>query len=262
MNNKIAILLTTFERKEMAIETINSLQPYLNDNLILLIGDQNKSPINFKDNIFNNPFIYGYIMPHDCGLSYSRNQMIKLAMDSSYNYVLMSADSIRFPEHLNLEPYINFLESDSSYGIVGFELNGSKCPWEWKMKYTKFGIELDSSFDFIEYNGIKYKYVDICRNIFLAKTNTLVNLYDPEMKMLEHELSFLEYKKRGYKVFWTDSVSFQKITTPNPKYDIIRKQKFSYYKQLLMKKLKMSGWVKYSYNAMKEIHDYKQRRTS
>jgi hypothetical protein len=255
--NNIAIIVTTFLRDELLYKTIQNIEEFMPDNCSILIGDQNWTPE--KHSNFFNPYLHIVYkqLPYDCGLSYARNFLVQKAYDMGFEYVLLSADSIQFNQKYNFTPYIDFLEKESKRGIIGFELNGSKCCWEFNLELTSQGIKLNSSKESITENNIIYKRVDICRNIFLAKTKTLLNLWDNEMKLAEHELAFIEYKKRGHEVYWTDNISFNKAKEENStNYDISRKR-FVEYKELLKKKLNISGWVIYSPEAMKEIRTYK-----
>jgi hypothetical protein len=256
--SNIAIILTTFLRPNLAFETIQTIQPHLNENTCLLIGDQSDD----KNKVNTNPnwhYTQIFNLPYDCGLSFSRNFLVQKAHDLGFKYVLLSADSIQFNQQYNFQPYIDFLERDNKRGILGFELNGSKCPWEFWMDVIPTGIKLNSSNLFIEEDSIKYKKCDIIRNIFLAKTETLLNLWDNDMKLAEHELAFLEYKKRGYEVYWTDSISFDKVKdTSLETYNQLR-DRFGEYKDLLKKKLNITGWVTYSPEAMREIKEYKAK---
>lgn len=263
MNNYIiAILITTFLRDNLLYKNLHLIVENYPKNCIILIADQGytndikaKEISYYKSQI---PLEY-YQLPFDCGLSYARNFLIKKAYDMNIPFILMSADSIQFTQQYNFELHLNTLRLNPNLGIIGFELNGSKCPWEFLMEITPTGVLMKSSTVFIEQNTIKYKQVDICRNIFLAKTSTILDLYDNEMKLCEHELAFLEYKRRNYFVWWTDSLIFKKI---NPicsnEYLSYRKQ-FSNYQQLFKNKLRISGWVKYSPEAMKEIKQYKRK---
>jgi glycosyltransferase involved in cell wall biosynthesis len=253
--DRIAIIITTFNRDKLLGDTINNIKKNMPNDSIILIGDQN--PTKEKLLQYEDENMFYYELPFDCGLAYSRNFLVKEAYEFSCPYVLMMADSIQFNQKYDFTPYIIFLEKEEKKGTVGYELNGSKCCWEFWLDILPNGIKLNSSNIFVEENNIKYKKVNICRNIFLAKTESILNLWDNDMKLCEHELAFLEYKKRGYEVYWTDSISFSKVKEENnTTYDISRKR-FAEYRELLKKKLNISGWVIYSPEAMKEIRTYK-----
>jgi hypothetical protein len=249
MNNyKIAILVTTFLRDSLLYNTIQSIVDNYTKDCILLIADQGYSSSEkettidyFKSQI---PCEY-YRIPFDCGLSYARNFLINKAKESNIPYILMSADSIQFIDKYNFQPIIDFLESNTNYGLVGFELLRSKCSWEYYLKLDEEGIHLIPSNDYVQFNECMFKKVDICRNIFLAKTSALINLWDNEMKLCEHELAFLELKKRNYSCFWTNNISFKRINSRNPKEFEIYRSRFKEYQQLLKRKLNIKNWVIY-----------------
>jgi hypothetical protein len=63
------------------------------------------------------------------------------------------------------------------------------------------------------------------------------------MKLCEHTLSFLEYKKRGYEVYWTDSIKFKRVSNHNNiEYETYRKRSQDY-KKLLQQKLNINEFV-------------------
>jgi hypothetical protein len=254
MDSKIAIILTTFLRPKLAFQTIQTIQPILNENIYLLVGDQSDDLHKINQNS-NWHYTQTWNLPYDCGLSYARNYLVQKAYDMGFKYVLISADSIQFTQPYNFRPYINFLEKDNNRGIIGF--GGA---WNFLMTITSQGIRLDSSKEFITEEGIIYKKCDIVRNIFLAKTNTLLDLWDNNLKLAEHEDSFINYKKRGYEVYSTNSLYFKKVKdTSSEQYNQMR-HRFGEYKNLLKKKLNISGWVVYSPEAMREIKQYKAKQ--
>jgi hypothetical protein len=269
---KIAILITTFLRDELLYNTVQNIIDCYPKDSILLIGNQSYITDEEKLNGFSNfnahidnpayfPIEY-YNLPFDCGLSYARNFLIQKANEMNIPYILMMADSIQFLASYSFMPFIQFLELENNRGIVGFDLEGSKCPWEWLMELTTQGIRVTPSNKITYFGNLMFKEVDICRNIFLAKTSTMINLYDSEMKLGEHELAFLEYKKRGYKVYWTDALLFKKIISEsNPQYNTYRKR-FSEYRELLKKKLNITGWIIYSPEARKEINEFRTKNLS
>lgn len=270
MESKIAILITTFLKDELLYQTTQSIIDIFPKESILLIGNQSYktdeeklrgfSDFNINiDNPAHFPINY-YILPYDCGLAQSRNFLINKAHELEIPYILMMADSIQFKACYDFMPFIEFLKEIPNRGLIGFDLEGSKCPWEWNMELTPEGIKVSPSSLFIDYYGIKISKVDICRNIFLAKTETMLNLYDNEMRLAEHELAFIEYKKRGYEVFWTNHLTFKKIVDKStPEYQANR-DRFGHYRDLLKKKLNINGWIIYTPEARKVINEYKFRK--
>jgi glycosyltransferase involved in cell wall biosynthesis len=245
---KIAILITTFLRDSALYKTVQSIVDNCPDNCTVLIADQGYQT---DEKIITYDYFKSQIpcevfyLPFDCGLSYARNFLVNKAKELGYEYCLVSSDSIQFTKKYNFEPIVELLETTEEYGLCGFDLENSKCPWEYKIDIQPNGIHLIPSEDILSFNGKIYRSVEICRNIFLAKTNSINGLWDNEMKLGEHELAFIEYKKRGYKVFWTDSIKFKKNNAAGgDEYKEYRKRLGDYLK-LLRKKLNISGWVVY-----------------
>jgi hypothetical protein len=249
MNNPtIAILITTFLRDNLLYKTLQTIVDFKPDNCIVLIADQGYADSEkditidyFKSQI---PLEF-YKLPFDCGLSYARNYLVQKAHEMQIPYCLLSADSIQFTQKYNFNPMIQFLALDEKRGLIGFDLENSKCNWEYLMEITPKGIKFSYSDKECFFGNIKLTKVDICRNILLAKTHTLLNLWNPEYKLGEHELAFLDYKNKGYEVYWTDAYLFKKISgRNNEEYETYRKRQNDYLK-LVKQKYNMSGWVIY-----------------
>lgn len=263
MNYKINILITTFLRDNLLYKTLQSIVDNYNNCCKVLIADQGYSDSEkditidyYKSQIS----LEYYKLPFDCGLSYARNFLVQKASEMNIPYCLVFADSLQFLQPYNFQPVIDFLEEDKQRGLVGFLDEGRKCPWEYNMEITPTGIKFTESTEIIESNSfivlnkededsvanrIKYLKVDICNNLFLAKTNTLVDLWDNELKLGEHEDALLTYKKRGYEVYWTDSYVFKKYNgRNNEEYEDYRKRLQDYLK-IFKQKYNMSGWVIY-----------------
>jgi hypothetical protein len=259
-----AILITTFLRDALLYKTLQTIVDNYPKDCMILVADQGYSDEEKEITIdyYKSQIALEYFkLPFDSGLSFARNFLINKANERNIPYVLISADSIQFTQPYNFQPFIDFLEQNDKRGIVGFDLIGSKCPWEFLLELTDKGIKLLSSSNYTEFEGIKYKKIDICRNIFLAKTKTILNLYDNELKLCEHEDSFITYKQRGYEVYWTDTISFKRISgNTSEEYQTYRKR-LSDYQKILKQKLNISGWVIYSSEVMKEIREYKNRKT-
>jgi hypothetical protein len=117
------------------------------------------------------------------------------------------------------------------------------------MQLTKQGIQFIETDEFIKYNNINFKKVDICRNVFLAKTDVLIkNRWDEELKLAEHEKFFLDLKQINYNVFWTDAIKFKRcVGNTSEEYQQYRKR-FGDYQKLLKQKLNINVWVIYPKN--------------
>jgi len=249
-NIKIAICITTFLRDALLYRTLQTIVDANLKDCIVLIADQgyHADEKDMQIDYFKSQIALEYHqIPFDSGLSYGRNFLVARAKELNIPYCLISADSIQFDNELAYDfmSIIAFLEEDIKRGLVGFDLANSKCSWEYNLEIVPQGIKFIYSDTTIQSNGFEFLKVDICRNIFLAKTDTLINLWDKEMKLAEHELAFIEYKKRGYEAYWTGSIMFKKSNlNGSEEYKDYRKR-FQDYVKILKEKLNITGWVIY-----------------
>jgi GT2 family glycosyltransferase len=239
---KIALAITTFLRDSLLEAIVGSIMANLSKDWIIMVGDQ--SPSNSKNIRYTSLGVKYYSLPYDCGLSAARNFLVQKAHGLGIDYVLISADSIRFASKYNIEIIIEFLNLIKSHGIVGFDIV-NRVPWEYDMnlepgKYflLKKPVRLP-----IIHNNISFQPVDICRNFFLAKTKCLIdNPWDEKLKMAEHESFFYELKQNSdYQVFWTSYIKGEYIDYKPPKYVEYRNRIYTVYSEVLKKKYGISN---------------------
>ena len=243
----VAILVTTFLRDKLMYDTVQSIVDNYTNDCIVLIADQG-----YRDDEKSSTYDYFvsqincevHYLPFDCGISAARNFLIARAKELDIPYCLMMADSLQFTQKYDFQPIIDFLESNKNYGLVGMEDVGRKAKWEYDMYVDKKGIHFVDTNNMVKFNEHEFKKIDICNNIFLAKTDAILDIYDNEMKLCEHELMFIELKKREYQCFYTDSIKFKHASRTNDEYDEYRKR-FGDYQKLLRQKLNIESWIIY-----------------
>jgi len=179
MNKQIAICITTFLRDKLLYKTIQTIVDNYTKDCIVLIADQGYTNSEkditidyYKSQI---PLEY-YKLPFDCGLSICRNYLVKNATEMSIPYCLIMSDSVQFTEVYNFEPLFKDLDNKI---IINFKLKN------------------------VESIALK--------DIFLAKTDILINLWDEDLKLKEYQLAFSECIKRDYKIIWNEDYNFKKI---------------------------------------------------
>lgn len=241
----IGILITTFLRNNLLQECLNSLSNYWNNEYYFIVVDQNESscldsitvPKNIKGEFIKTDF--------DIGALKARNTAIKRFKELNIPYILMFADSMRFMKDYDFSHVIHFLNSDKDNFLCGFNKTNSICTWECDMTKTNcFELDIPRR-PKINYNGLEIQPVDICRNIFLCKTEMLYNsMYDEDRKMCDHEVSFWRWQQRGYKCYYLDSILFDYTRDRNPIYKPYR-DRFFQFKAQMMQKYNLSSWVKY-----------------
>jgi hypothetical protein len=254
--SKVAILVTAFLRDKLMYDTVQSIIDNYSDNFVVLIADQG-----YRDEEKSTTYDYFvsqincevHYLPFDCGISVARNFLISRAKELDIPYCLMLADSLQFTSVYNFDSIVEFLNSDEKFALVGFTDIGRKAPWEFNLYIDKKGIHFVESLEKVQVNNeLVLKKIDICNNVFLAKTDAILNIYDNEMKLCEHELMFIELKKRCYQCFYTDSIKFKHASRTNDEYDEYRKR-FGDYQKLLRQKLNIESWIIYDKPRSKNI---------
>jgi hypothetical protein len=250
MSYQIAILITTFLRDKLLYKTLQTIVENYTNNCIVLIADQgytSEEKTREIDYIKSQIPCEYYNIPFDSGLSFGRNFLVKKAEEMNISYCLLSADSIQFTTPYNFNPFIDFLQNNSKAALIGFELQNSKCPWEFIIEVTPRGIKCLLPTEYITFTNQQLLKVDICRNIFLAKTVVLLDSpYDEELKLAEHELFFIGLKQRGWQCYWSDSLIFDRCSPrPSQEYEQYRKR-FGDYLKIAKQKLGISGWIIYN----------------
>lgn len=185
MNKKIGIVITTFFRNDLLEKSIKSLEIIKqNQNVEIFIVDQN--PTEEKLNKYQGPYFY-IPVPYNSGLSYARNEGVKYAKDLECDYVIIWSDSFLANESLDKITYL--VENQLfGYDLIGFELKGSICGWEAKMDLipTKaFQLEfIKKEQQFSKHPDFLLLDCELCRNIFIAKTDTLISSpWDNNLKL-------------------------------------------------------------------------------
>jgi GT2 family glycosyltransferase len=254
MENSIAILYTTFLRDNLMYETLNSIIQHNPNNYLILVADQgeySEEKISFIKKIYNCNY---YLLPYDCGLSYARNFLVQKASEFHIPYCILTADSILFTEHCNFVNIINFMKTDPKIAKVGLKLN-NRVAWEFNLDLIKGdSFILQVSKDYITHNQTPYHKVDICKNFFLATTESLLAVpWDNELKLLEHEDHCWRLKQAGYKTFTVDTYSAEYISSKNAKYNEMRKRMYDEYNLKLRQKYGITSWIKYGEGVIDEI---------
>jgi hypothetical protein len=259
-------------RDDLLFKSIQSLIDNWQTNFICLVidqGDLTQEKANFL-NQFPDKVKY-YQVPFDSGLSYSRNFGVQKAKELECDYCFIGSDSFLFNESIQkINELVNFLEA-TDYSFIGTELTNSTCGWEAKLNLIKGqSFELDfvdktkkdfnicgatkPSKEWFDENNrpalvgdiIPIWNVDICRNVFIAKIDMLLNVkWDEQFLLAEHEDFFWRLKQANYKGCWTNYITVDKQTDRPNEYAKLRKQNFNEGIKKLREKYRISGWISY-----------------
>lgn len=256
--DKIAIIYTTFLRDELMYKTVQSIVDNLPNTCMLFIGDQgdeSDEKFTFYAKVFTqlNGALFRYNQSYDCGLSYARNNLINYAYNMGYKYCLITADSIEFTDKYNFLPYIEVLENDPELAKIGFKLNNRQSMvynLSINTKQQKFMLSKPEEVYYIKGNK-KFQQVDYCNNFFLAKTEALLDIpWDITLKLCEHEDHCYRLKEKGWKTYYTESLSANYIDDKPEEYKKMRDRLYNEYALKLKEKynLKSSGgWLCYEH---------------
>lgn len=260
---KIAILITTVHRDNLLMDTLRSILEVYQDNWIILIGDQNpKESYSTEKSFFYqtacaeahygaNDRIKIVKLPFNCGLSYARNRLVEKANEMGIKYCILGADSVEFDKSMsNIHNLIHYMRR---YDIIGLDIL-NRVKWEAKMRLVEGShFELDfintacktcSSKKLVVYN------CDICRNFFLAKTQSLLNNpWDEDLYMKEHEVFFYNIKKSKLKVGYTNNFKGtyvgEKSKKDGSEYSKLRNKNMAEGLKKLKEKYNIKKWVEY-----------------
>jgi hypothetical protein len=247
MNDRIAVIYTTFLRDWLFRKTIKSITKY--GEYGILIGDQGRE--NDKDFYSPEWHILKALWiryPFDCGVSFVRNDLIGWAKKLNFEYCLLTADSIEFTLDTiaNLDKAVQFLKNHD-VGILGFDLK-NRVPWEYFMDIQNscFQLKKNDNIETDPLTGLRFKRCDICRQFFLAKIDTILSVkWDEALKTGEHEDFFWRYKQAGHKVCWTPDISANYIDYKPAEYLRYRNRQYNEFRKLLFNKYKLNDWVQY-----------------
>jgi len=236
MSNKIAICLTTFMNNSQAEKVIDSIQPQLSNNCILLVADQNKPEERLK-NKEKWKYTFIYYLPFDCGLSFTRNFLVLESKSLNLDFCFITSDNIYFTQQYDFQRVIDFMLSDSNIGIVGFDIHYF---WMYNLAIEDNAWIRISVNEQTSYNNITYRKFDLIPNFFLAKTNCLLeNKWDNELKMSEHLDFFWRIKiNTNWKVYYTDFIKAKRIPCREGEYA-------KYRKRHLTNEFRSLAWKKY-----------------
>jgi glycosyltransferase involved in cell wall biosynthesis len=258
---EIAIIITTIERDDLLIKTVNSIIDNWQDNWKVYIIDQNKE-MNEEKNLFFDTIASQFHTKkekrieviktnYDSGLSFGRNLGVKKAKEDQIPYCVISADSICFNPTMKKIDHVK--RCLKNYDLIGLDLKNKEVGWEGKLDVVDGAFEID----FIE-KKCKYcssgKLVilncDIVRNFFIAKTETLSKVkWDDNLLMHEHEDFFMRYKQAGYKVGWTKWCSGnyegERYKRNGSLYSKLRQKNMTACSYYLHKKWNLKNWVRY-----------------
>ncbi len=239
---KIGFIITTFERDDLLKHTVNALRQFKLPNWEIIIVDQ--SPSEEKIHLYSDCNYTS--IPHNSGLSFARNQGVKIANQIECSYCVIMADSIcPLFDCIKINALLPSLET---YDYIGLNLINRNQESYWIGKINLIpekGFELEKII--VPEDG-QIHPVEIIKNFFIAKTSTLLtHQWDEKLLLAEHEDYFWRAKLLNYKIGFiklnVGKYIGKEIT--NLEYKKLRKQNWNQSLKLLKQKYSIKGWVIY-----------------
>ncbi len=225
--NNITIIIKTFERKNMLLKLLKSIEDYYPELPIVIVDD---SKTNYKMAILNRfkKLNINYIVTeYDIGLSKGRNILID---NVKTEYFLLCDDDFIFDERTNIKLALNIYKNNNLDILGGLVYNrfalDSLYSILWTLKDPRrikkvlnreeFGsvyngtyyindkkITLNADRNYKNYEKEEVYLTDICSNFFVGNTKKIKEIggWTPEMlKVGEHEFFFYKAKLNGLKI--------------------------------------------------------------
>lgn len=240
--NDVTFVIKTLERPYCLLRLVKSIFRYYPDAEIL-IGDDSKVSCRKKLMYrYKHSTITVYELPHDCGISYGRNELVRKVKTP---YFVLLDDDFVFDKKTDIESGLKILQDRDLDICDGYFRNYPVFPGGWdSFRYLMRRI-LRSPQDynylgFIEERGeeVRVRYysnrfpdfeqADIVHNFFIAKTSVIRErcLWDNAIKIHEHTPFFIKAKRAGLKVGFTNCMSVQHKPIRFKKYNQYRDRDF------------------------------------
>jgi GT2 family glycosyltransferase len=217
---EIGIIIPTMMRHNALVQLISSIKKTQDSRWYrLYIADQGNYDAE-KEKYYENLRAEGHkivYLPFNCGLSYSRNHLVKLTTEP---YVMVIDDDFIFTEETRLENFLRILEHDPKIGCVGGNLKNNP-PYHWNLKYMR-SENGEGKLYYIACNyknqqqtvkttvqgTIPFIYCDITLNFAMYRREVFDDFsWDVQQKMVEHSDFFLRLQQAGkWRVAHTSTV--------------------------------------------------------
>lgn len=181
LEKDLTIVVKTFERPSClqdCLESINNMYP----SIKVIVADDSLNP---QKNDLADEY---YLLPHDSGLSYGRNFLLK-KVDTPY--VMVVDDDTKFITNNCIEMMLNILYENEDIDLVAGCIPNNRFKGilhkDGEILYKLLGKHRDII------NG--NKIYDIVINLFIAKTDKIKEVsWDNELKICEHTNFFYRAK--------------------------------------------------------------------
>lgn len=241
---EVTFIVKTFERLSCVKRLVRSIYKYYPGAIVRIADDSEVSCKNYIEKEYPDKDIKVYEISKDSGLSYGRNFLLDHV---STDYFVLLDDDFVFDKKTNIEQGIGLLVENDIDIIGGFFRNYSEVNkwYDWlKVIYREIfnkaipcnyigELNMDENNKILYANYRRKDFPEFCKtdivhNFFVAKTDVIrdKNKWDDELKLQEHTAFFLNAKKNGIKVAFTNSMSVKHKPIRLKKYNSFRDRNF------------------------------------
>lgn len=243
--DNVTFLIKTFEREYCIKKLVKSIYKYYPDAIVVIGDDSNVSCKKYFEKKYSKKRLSVYELPRDCGLSYGRNFLLDRV---ETEYFLLLDDDFEFDKKTDVKAALEELERNDldiiggylrDYGNIHSNFDKVKMAVkdiiDKKRDYNYIGkLNLDENektlyADYITNEFPDFTMTDIVLNFFIGNTERIrsVNRWDDDLKLCEHTAFFLNAKKNGIRVGFTNKMSIKHKPFRNKDYNAYRNRNYS-----------------------------------
>lgn len=226
--DQVDFCVTTFERPRAIERLLLSIGAHYPTARVHIADQGNETNGRFYDDLTartglaRRPEIHR--LDFDCGLSAARNHLVT---STSAPYKLLLDDDFVVTEETRVELMAQLLSERPDVGIVGGAEAHGGCVRHVRQSLHMKGDTLLTSPHrdaFQQHRGIRYASVDYVCNFILARRELFQHvLWDPALKLFEHDDFYLRVKSTPYAVLFTpDAVIDHVHVESGPEYKRFR----------------------------------------
>lgn len=223
------VVVKSFRRFDCLQAFLESLWKHYPGIPVLIADDSLRPHETYPESVAgiqSNPLVTWLQLPFDSGLSYGRNECVKVA---SKPYLILCDDDYVVTEKTRLERMLSVLQVTDVSLVAGL-VEESGHTRNWVGNYTIAGDSLKVSRlkgQFRRAGGVSYKPTDVTWNFFIAETESLRRVpWDDRLKIAaEHVDFFISRFRAGEKSAYTPESCMRHSKVRTPQYNGFRERK-------------------------------------
>lgn len=280
--NDITIIIKTFERKNMLIKLLKSIEEYFPNIPIIVVDDSKNNYYSAIRNKFKNMNLQYIVEDYNIGLSKGRNVLIN---NVKTKYFLLCDDDFVFDERTNIELALklynkynldilggavyNRIALDSLFSILWIIKDPRRLKkvlkkeefvsvYNGKFEINNKEILLKANRAYTDFLNDEVYSTEICSNFFIGNTKKIKNIggWTPELlKVGEHEFFFYKAKLNNLSIGYTPLFGVRHYPKKTFNYMKFRFRAEEYFKEAC-KEADLESFKVYDINRENYIYSY------